>query len=77
MDFRLQTCIPTIACASDYEDLHQNPAPGFDLFPQECFELFRAIYYLDNSEDKLLQTLDSYLNIDLEITPTIIYHFTC
>ena len=77
MDCRLQTCITTIACASDYEDLRQDPAPGFDLFPQECFELLRAIYHLANSADKLLQTLDVCLNIDLGITPTIIYHSTC
>ena len=49
-----------------------NPAPKFDLSPQACLELLKPIYGLVDSRDQWNQTLDDHIQINLEMTCTII-----
>ena len=52
-----------------------NPAPEFELSPEECLELLKPIYGLADSGGEWHRTLDDHVQIDLKITPTIIDPF--
>ena len=50
----------------------RNPAPEFELTPEQCLELLKPIYGLADSGDQWHSTLDDYIQNDLNMTPTII-----
>ena len=47
-----------------------NPAPEFELHPDECFELLRPLYGLSDAGDLWHQTLNTHLVNELKLTPT-------
>ena len=49
-----------------------NPAPELDLSPHEYLELLKPTCGLADSGDQWHKTLDDHIQIDLEMTPTII-----
>ena len=50
-----------------------NHASEFKISPEECLELLKPIYGLADSEDIWHRTLDDHVQIELKMTPTIIY----
>ena len=48
-----------------------NPAPEFELSPDECLETLKPIYDLAGSGNEWHQTLDNKVKIDLKMTLTI------
>ena len=49
-----------------------NPAPEFELSPNECFELLRPLYGLSDAGDLWHQTLHAHLVNDLGLVPTTV-----
>ena len=49
-----------------------NTAPEFELSPDECLELLKPIYDLADLGDQWHQILHDHLQMDLEMTTTII-----
>ena len=52
-----------------------NPAPKFELSPEECLKLFKQIYVLADSGAECHRNLDDHIQIDLKMTTTIIDPF--
>ena len=75
LDFDVWSCDVKLAYLQSSEPLTRrvfisNPAPEFELHPNECFELLRPLYGLSDAGDLWHQTLNAHLVNELQFTPT-------